>query len=140
MSGWAELGFRNEELFTELAAIVTDKAKGEAVFVKGDAMAVVNILRALESLELENDEFLEVLLEYISDNFDELKMPWAVTLMKTLGTITQGNQEMLLATMTSLCQPLHKKLKAAYDTSSKNTIAVSEIPDFTDYHSLWLTL
>ena len=45
----------------------------------------------MESLELENDEFLEVLLEYISENFDELKMPWAVTLMKTLGATIQGN-------------------------------------------------
>lgn len=54
--------------------------------------------------------------------------------------MTVGNQELLLATMTEMSQPMHKKLKAAYDTSSKNTIAVEDVPDFTDYHSLWLSL
>jgi len=67
-------------------------------------------------------------------------MTWAVTLMKTLGTMTLGNQELLLSTMTHLSQPLHKKLKAAYDTSTKTPIMIEDIPDFTDYHSLWLTL
>jgi hypothetical protein len=42
--------------------------------------------------------------------------------------------------MTEMCEPLHKKLKAAYDTSQKNTTAVEDVPDFTDYHSLWLSL
>jgi hypothetical protein len=94
----------------------------------------------LDTLELENDNFLEMLLEYIIENFDELKLTWAVTLMKTLGTMTLGNQELLLSTMTHLSQPLHKKLKAAYDTSTKTPIMIEDIPDFTDYHSLWLTL
>jgi len=42
--------------------------------------------------------------------------------------------------MTQMCQPLHKKLKAAYDTTPNAGIIVENIPDFTDYHSLWLTL
>jgi hypothetical protein len=37
ISGWAEIGFRDEELFKGLADIVADKDNQEAIFVKGDA-------------------------------------------------------------------------------------------------------
>lgn len=134
MSGWGEFGLRDEGLFNALAKIVVDKAQKEAIFAKGDATAVVNILKSMESLDLENDEFLSVLLEFLVDHFDELKFAWASLLFKTLGTITNGSQELLLRTMTVMCQPLHKKMKAAYDTSQKGAgIMIDDIPDLYDY-------
>jgi hypothetical protein len=91
MSGWAEVGFRDEELFSHLADIVVDKAGKEAIFVKGDATAAVNILKAVETLDLEHDELVAVLLEFLLEHFDELKLTWAATLLKTLGTMSVGN-------------------------------------------------
>lgn len=52
MSGWAEMGFRNEELFNALAKIVVDKSKSEVFFGKGDTTALVNILKSMLDLEL----------------------------------------------------------------------------------------
>lgn len=92
LSGWAEFGLRDEKLFNTLANIVVDKAKHEAIFVKGDTTAVVNILKAMESLDLQHDEFLSVLIEFVREHFDELKLSWVALLFKILGTITAGNQ------------------------------------------------
>lgn len=72
LSGWAELGFRDEQLFDRLAEIMVDKMQREAVFVKGDSTAVVNILKAMNSLQLDNEDFLTGCLEFLVDNFDEL--------------------------------------------------------------------
>jgi hypothetical protein len=103
LSGWAELFIRDEELFAGLAQIVIDKAAQDAFFVKGDATIAVNILKSMEQLELTHEELLTTVLEFLVDNFDELKVSWAATLFKTIGTMSEGSQEMLLATMTQLC-------------------------------------
>ena len=99
---------------------------------------MVNILKAMSEIDLENDDFLTTILEAVVDNFNELKITWAITLMRTLGTISLGNQELLLASMTEISQAMHKKLKSCYD--SKAEVSIEDIPDFTDYHSLWLSL
>ena len=91
MCGWAETGFRNEELFEVLAKIVVDKSKVQAFFSKGDANAIVNIIKSMFDLDMENDEFLNVMLEHLVDNFDELTLSWAVTLLKTLGSVSLGS-------------------------------------------------
>ena len=71
---------------------------------------MVNILKAMSEIDLENDDFLTTILEAVVDNFNELKITWAITLMRTLGTMSLGNQELLLASMTEISQAMHKKL------------------------------
>lgn len=91
LSGWAELSIRDEELFAGLAQIVTDKAAQDAFFVKGDATIAVNILKSMEQLELTHEEFLTTVLEFLVENFDELKVSWAALLFKTIGTMSEGS-------------------------------------------------
>lgn len=138
LSGWAEIGFRDEALFEKLATIVIEKQSNESFFAKGDTIAMVNILKAMSEIDLENDEFLTTILEPVVENFNELTITWAITLIRTLGTMSLGNQELLLASMTQISQTLHKKLKNCYD--AKAEVSIEDIPDFTDYHSLWLSL
>ena len=91
LSGWAEIGFRDEQLFEKLANIVVEKQSKESFFAKGDTIAMVNILKAMSEIDLENDDFLTTILEPVVENFNELKITWAITLMRTLGTMSLGN-------------------------------------------------
>jgi|688.fasta_scaffold464380_1 hypothetical protein len=52
---------------------------------------MVNILKAMSEIDLKNDDFLTTILEPVVENFNELKITWAITLMRTLGTMSLGN-------------------------------------------------
>ena len=63
LSGWAEVNMQNEEMFEMLAKLVIEKDGEDAFVDNGSGTALVNIVRAMARLGLQNEEFLQVIMK-----------------------------------------------------------------------------
>ena len=87
MSGWAEVGMHNEEMFDLLAELVIEKDEDDSFNDSGNGTAIVNIIKSCAKLGFTNSDFLKVILDCQVENFDELDIPWATILFKELGEL-----------------------------------------------------
>lgn len=62
-----------------------EKAEEQAFVSKGSGPALVNILKTFAEEQLVHDDFLEVILEGLSQTFEDLEMSWFVLAFKTVG-------------------------------------------------------
>ena len=85
LSGWAQTGMRNPEMFKMLSELVVDKHKEGAFLDSGGANALVNTLKSMVQLGFSDDQFQQVIIDGLVDYFDELDIVWATMLFKQLG-------------------------------------------------------
>ena len=94
-----------------LTELVIDKHKEGAFLDSGCANALVNTLKSMVQLGFQNDDFQQVILEGLTEHFDELDIVWATMLFKQLGQIPAESPVQLIDAMIKMAPLLHKKLK-----------------------------
>ena len=69
-------------MFDMLANLVIEKDQDDSFNDVGNGNALVNILKSMENLGFQNDEFLQIILNGLVTNFNELDIPWVTMLFK----------------------------------------------------------
>ena len=64
------------KVFETIAGAVVEKANDDTFFGRGNETVMVNILKAMAGLRLAHDDFVEVILEGLEQNFEQLDITW----------------------------------------------------------------
>ena len=57
-----------------------DKDESEAFFSKGCGTALVNIIKSCKEMQIDDSEFIDCILQGVSEHIDELDIPWITIL------------------------------------------------------------
>ena len=87
LCAWSEIDLLDHSPapFELLKNLVVDKADQDAFFSPGCGTALVNIIKASNDLYIQDDEFINCILQGLEDHFDELDIPWATIALKNMG-------------------------------------------------------
>ena len=120
LAAWREVGLLSHsyEGFNIVKKLVLEKAKADAMFSKGCATALVNIIKTCNELQIADPQFLNCILTGLHSHFEELDIPWMTILLKNLGQLKCDNRGLVLEHFNRFANDTHKLLRRAYETRS----------------------
>ena len=118
-SGWAYTGMNNVDMFNFCSNIIFEKINDGSFFEEVAHTELISMLSSMHTIGYLNEQLLEAILLNLATNIQNIPINWLVIMLKTMASSQVSDPTKLLSIFVQMVPDVHKKLKLAYESKSK---------------------